>query len=342
MMRHQDPEGGDQPPDRGLVDIIVQVKRLRDGSRRTTNITEVIGMEGDVIVTQELFKFEYLDETPTARSSANIARWAFAPTRSKRPSSTASTSRIWRLASNLSLGHGLLQAPYHYVFNKGRSRLAYRACPPKLPRLPPSHPFRRPLHFTRPVADAVIIGDESSSEFGRVKGVQRVGRVISSCSSSAAFSIRLSARRLSSGSTPSRRASTIADDMGIANFRTSELAISTRAVPSSRKSSARSPTSLDCPTTRRTAAGPALCPRQEFRPHTTRSILVAMIFSSTPVAAGERSWTAMSLSQRARRRRRDPVQDDRQDRSAGNRQAASVEQPATQQSPNPATLHQWA
>ncbi|WP_420141993.1 CpaF family protein [Sphingomonas sp.] len=45
------------------VDLIVQVKRLRDGSRRVTNITEVIGMEGSVIVTQELFKFEYLDET---------------------------------------------------------------------------------------------------------------------------------------------------------------------------------------------------------------------------------------------------------------------------------------
>ena len=45
------------------VDLIVQVKRLRDGSRRVTNITEVIGMEGPVIVTQELFKFEYLDET---------------------------------------------------------------------------------------------------------------------------------------------------------------------------------------------------------------------------------------------------------------------------------------
>ncbi|USI71782.1 CpaF family protein [Sphingomonas morindae] len=44
------------------VDLIVQVKRLRDGSRRVTNITEVIGMEGPVIVTQELFKFEYLDE----------------------------------------------------------------------------------------------------------------------------------------------------------------------------------------------------------------------------------------------------------------------------------------
>jgi pilus assembly protein CpaF len=44
------------------VDMIVQVKRLRDGSRRITNITEVIGMEGPVIVTQELFKFEYVSE----------------------------------------------------------------------------------------------------------------------------------------------------------------------------------------------------------------------------------------------------------------------------------------
>ncbi len=44
------------------VDMVVQVKRLRDGSRRVTNITEVIGMEGPVIVTQELFAFEYLDE----------------------------------------------------------------------------------------------------------------------------------------------------------------------------------------------------------------------------------------------------------------------------------------
>jgi pilus assembly protein CpaF len=49
------------------VDLIVQVKRLRDGSRRTTNVTEVIGMEGDVIVTQELFKFEYLDESADGR-----------------------------------------------------------------------------------------------------------------------------------------------------------------------------------------------------------------------------------------------------------------------------------
>ncbi|MBU3076566.1 CpaF family protein [Sphingomonas quercus] len=44
------------------VDMIVQVKRLRDGSRRVTSITEVTGMEGPVIVTQELFKFVYQDE----------------------------------------------------------------------------------------------------------------------------------------------------------------------------------------------------------------------------------------------------------------------------------------
>ena len=45
------------------VDLVIQVKRLRDGSRRVTNITEVIGMEGPVIITQELFKFEFLDES---------------------------------------------------------------------------------------------------------------------------------------------------------------------------------------------------------------------------------------------------------------------------------------
>jgi pilus assembly protein CpaF len=35
---------------------------LRDGSRRITHITEVMGMEGDVIVTQDLFVFDMLGE----------------------------------------------------------------------------------------------------------------------------------------------------------------------------------------------------------------------------------------------------------------------------------------
>ncbi|MEA1830468.1 CpaF family protein [Methylobacterium durans] len=46
----------------GSVDIIVQATRLRDGSRRITHITEVLGMEGEVITTQDLFLYEILGE----------------------------------------------------------------------------------------------------------------------------------------------------------------------------------------------------------------------------------------------------------------------------------------
>jgi pilus assembly protein CpaF len=41
------------------VDVIVHVTRLRDGTRRVTEITEVDGMEGDVITLQDLFHFDY-------------------------------------------------------------------------------------------------------------------------------------------------------------------------------------------------------------------------------------------------------------------------------------------
>ncbi|MFN7175858.1 MAG: CpaF family protein [Thermaurantiacus sp.] len=40
------------------VQLIVQVARMRDGRRRITSITEVIGMEGDIITLQELFLFQ--------------------------------------------------------------------------------------------------------------------------------------------------------------------------------------------------------------------------------------------------------------------------------------------
>ncbi len=40
------------------VDIVVQVARLSDGSRRVTAITEVTGMEGEVVTLQDLFVFE--------------------------------------------------------------------------------------------------------------------------------------------------------------------------------------------------------------------------------------------------------------------------------------------
>ncbi|MGH4122551.1 MAG: CpaF family protein [Clostridium sp.] len=40
------------------IDLIIQQSRLMDGSRRITHITEVQGMEGDVIILQDIFKFE--------------------------------------------------------------------------------------------------------------------------------------------------------------------------------------------------------------------------------------------------------------------------------------------
>ncbi len=49
------------------VQMIVQISRMRDGVRRVTSITEVVGMEGEVITTQELFAFRFTGEGPDGR-----------------------------------------------------------------------------------------------------------------------------------------------------------------------------------------------------------------------------------------------------------------------------------
>jgi pilus assembly protein CpaF len=41
------------------VDLVVQLTRLRDGTRRITHVSEVQGMEGDVIVLQDVFLFDF-------------------------------------------------------------------------------------------------------------------------------------------------------------------------------------------------------------------------------------------------------------------------------------------
>lgn len=41
------------------VDIVIQTSRLRDGTRRITHLTEVVGMEGDVVTMQDIFRFDY-------------------------------------------------------------------------------------------------------------------------------------------------------------------------------------------------------------------------------------------------------------------------------------------
>jgi pilus assembly protein CpaF len=49
------------------VDLIIQVSRMRDGIRRVQYITEVVGMEGDVITTQDLFKYRFTGEDSNGR-----------------------------------------------------------------------------------------------------------------------------------------------------------------------------------------------------------------------------------------------------------------------------------
>jgi pilus assembly protein CpaF len=63
----------------GSIDVIVQATRLRDGSRKITHVTEVIGMEGDVIITQDLFVYEIVGEDAAGKiigkhRSTGIAR----------------------------------------------------------------------------------------------------------------------------------------------------------------------------------------------------------------------------------------------------------------------------
>jgi pilus assembly protein CpaF len=49
------------------IDVIIQAARLRDGSRRITHVTEVVGTEGDVIITQDIFVYDIVGEDANGR-----------------------------------------------------------------------------------------------------------------------------------------------------------------------------------------------------------------------------------------------------------------------------------
>ena len=66
----------------GSIDVVIQAARLRDGSRRITHITEVLGTEGDVIITQDLFVYDMEGEDEAGKiigkhKSTGIARPSF-------------------------------------------------------------------------------------------------------------------------------------------------------------------------------------------------------------------------------------------------------------------------
>ena len=66
----------------GSIDVVIQAARLRDGSRRITHVTEVLGTEGDTIITQDLFVYDMDGEDENGalvgkHKSTGIARPAF-------------------------------------------------------------------------------------------------------------------------------------------------------------------------------------------------------------------------------------------------------------------------
>ncbi len=62
----------------GAVNLILQVSRMRDGMRRITHVTEIIGMEGDVVTMQDLFLYEYQGES---RDGTLLGAFKAAPVR---------------------------------------------------------------------------------------------------------------------------------------------------------------------------------------------------------------------------------------------------------------------
>src|SRR5476651_1396649 len=53
----------------GSLQLIVQISRMRDGVRRVTHITEVMGMEGEVVITQDLFTYDFKGESVDGKLS---------------------------------------------------------------------------------------------------------------------------------------------------------------------------------------------------------------------------------------------------------------------------------
>jgi pilus assembly protein CpaF len=49
------------------LDVIIQAQRLSDGTRRIVSVTEVTGMEGEIVTTQEVYRFKRRGITPEGR-----------------------------------------------------------------------------------------------------------------------------------------------------------------------------------------------------------------------------------------------------------------------------------
>ena len=63
----------------GALDLIIQQARLRDGSRKITSICEISGMEGDIITTQEIFRFQNEGTDPSGKLSGRFVKTGIKP-----------------------------------------------------------------------------------------------------------------------------------------------------------------------------------------------------------------------------------------------------------------------
>jgi pilus assembly protein CpaF len=78
------------------VDLIIQANRLQGGPRKVTQITEVVGMEGDIVVMQDIFRFRQLGVDQNGKAVGQFEATGVRPTFSARLESAG-----LKLASNL-------------------------------------------------------------------------------------------------------------------------------------------------------------------------------------------------------------------------------------------------
>ena len=64
---------------RDAVNLIIQISRMRDGRRRVTSISELVGLSGGVVTMQDLFSFEFDRKTTQARISGQYTYSGFRP-----------------------------------------------------------------------------------------------------------------------------------------------------------------------------------------------------------------------------------------------------------------------
>ncbi len=61
------------------VQMIVQISRMRDGGRRIQKVTEITGMEGDVVTTQDLFTYEFVGEDESGKLIGEFKKHGIRP-----------------------------------------------------------------------------------------------------------------------------------------------------------------------------------------------------------------------------------------------------------------------